>query len=77
MCSQLAAVNRKNTLAIDSKLSNVELRLVLLSYISNTCHTYLLNIMHVIMFFMIFLHSSFHFTHILNLHLFSVNLIKK
>ena len=35
------------------------------------------NIMHVIMFFMIFLYSSFHSTHILNLHLFSINLVKK
>ena len=34
-------------------------------------------IMHVIMFFMIFLNSSFHSTHILNLHLFSANLVKK
>ena len=33
--------------------------------------------MHVIMFFMIFLHSSFHSTHILTLHLFSANLVKK
>ena len=29
------------------------------------------------MFLMIFLHSSFHSTHILNLHLFSANLVKK
>ena len=29
------------------------------------------------MFFMIFLHSSFHSTHILNLHLFSGNLVLK
>ena len=33
--------------------------------------------MHVPIFFMIFLHSSFHSTHIINLHLFSVNLIKR
>ena len=33
--------------------------------------------MHFIMFLMIFLHSSFHSTHILNLHLFSANLVKK
>ena len=33
--------------------------------------------MHVIMFFMIFLYLSFHSTHILNLHLFSTNLVKK
>ena len=32
--------------------------------------------MHVIIFFMIFLHSSFHSTHILNLHLFGANLVK-
>ena len=35
------------------------------------------NIMHAIMFFMIFLHSSFHSTHILNLHLFSASLVQK
>ena len=33
--------------------------------------------MHVIMFFVIILHFSFHSTHILNLHLFSANLVKK
>ena len=33
--------------------------------------------MHIIMLFMIFLHSSFHSTHTLNLHLFSINLVKQ
>ena len=33
--------------------------------------------MHVIIFSMIFLHSSFHFTHILNLYLFSANFVYK
>ena len=33
--------------------------------------------MHLIMFFIIFLHSSFHSAHIVNLHLFSNNLVKK
>ena len=37
----------------------------------------LVNIMHTIMFFMIVFHSSFHSTHILNLHRFSPNLVKK
>ena len=39
-------------------------------------NTILVNIMHVIMFFMIFLYSSFYSTHILNLYLFSANLVK-
>ena len=33
--------------------------------------------MHIIMIFMIFLHSSFHSTHILNLHLFNANFVKQ
>ena len=37
----------------------------------------LVNIIYIIMFLMIFLHSSFDSTHILNLNLFNANLVKK
>ena len=46
-------------------------------YYKGVKHIILVNIIYIIMFFMIFLHSSFHSTHIFNLHLFSVNLVRK